>query len=286
MEPTFPELKDITPPTPPPFTSPEEVQALVWQIFAGVAGLVLLGTLVLWWLWRVRRHKTPPLPVLPLEQLKQRLLALRGEAATLSSVELGQRVGDAIRGYLQREHGLMARYRTTEELFGTARGSRRAGAPPPLPWLRPFEDVFARGDAMKFAGATASGHDRETLADLALAAVEKIRQQEEERRQAVVAAPPPVPVAVAAPPPDGAYEADMADEPNDNNRPDEAHTPHEPHAASLTNVSPAPHAPILEPAAAPLKTAFPFAPRRAQAADSFTHPPTAAFACGSDIIPI
>ena len=174
--PPFPELKDISPPTPPPFSSPEEVQQIVWWIFGGCAGALLLAAVWLWWKWRVRQRAVPPPPQPALDHLRERLAALHPLAATQPAVEIGQKVGDAVRSYLQRQHGLLAHYRTTEELFGTtAAATRRHGAPPPLPFLRPFEDVFTQCDALKFAGASSPLYQRTSLIDAALAATESVR---------------------------------------------------------------------------------------------------------------
>ena len=174
--PPFPELKDISPPTPPPFSSPEEVQQIVWWIFGGCTGALLLAAVWLWWKWRVRQRAVPPPPQPALDHLRERLAALHPLAATQPAAEIGQKVGDAVRSYLQRQHGLLAHYRTTEELFGTtAAATRRHGAPPPLPFLRPFEDVFTQCDALKFAGASSPLYQRTSLIDAALAATESVR---------------------------------------------------------------------------------------------------------------
>ena len=191
--PPFPELKDISPPTPPPFSSPEEVQQLVWWIFGGCTGALLLAAVWLWWRWRVRQHIVPPPPQPALDHLRERLAALHPLAATQPAAEIGQKVGDAVRSYLQRQHGLLARYRTTEELFGTTTAAtRRHGAPPPLPFLRPFEDVFTQCDALKFAGASSPLYQRTSLIDAALAATESVRAS---------LALPPIPPPPHFPPP-------------------------------------------------------------------------------------
>jgi len=265
--PPFPELKDITPPTPPPFSSPEEVQAVVWQGFGVVAALVLVASLWLWWRWRRRRTAPPPLPVPALDQLHDRLASLKADAHVLAPAALGQSVGDAVRTYLEREHGLLARYRTTEELFGLTQAARRPDAPPPLPFLRPFADVFARCDALKFAGRDADATQRMALLDHALAATESVRTSQP--------SPPPPPPPPSIPPPTAAPPSN----------PSAATLPPAPSPPPLPSTAPAaPAAPAASPAstAAPATSALLTCRPRP---DTFSRPQTSAFACGADVIP-
>lgn len=276
--PPFPELKDITPPNPPPFSSPEEVQAVVWQAFGGVSALILLAALWIWWRWRKRRAAPPPLPIPALEELRQKLLGLQNQAASLAPDNLGQQVSDAVRSYLQRAHGLLARYRTTEELFGSNRGSRRAEAPPPLPFLRPFSEVFARCDALKFAGADASGTERSSLIELSLSAVEEVRSALSRQAQ--------VRTDLAQSPPSG---PPMATSQNGNPPPP---LPGESRPTAAASSPPDP--PPLPPLSPSQARRIPASPSGAPAiarpgvtprSDSFTHPQSAAFARGADVIP-
>jgi len=297
--PPFPELKDISPPTPPPFSSPEEVQAVVWSVFGGFAALLLLVAFWLWWRWRVRRAQAPPLPQPALDRLRRQLTDLHPQAAALPATALGQQVGDAIRTYLQRDHGLLARYRTTEELFGTTRGPRRADAPPPLPFLRPFERVFARCDALKFAGADAPPGLKTEVIDLALAATDEVRVALAPRPTpppapaptatagnppplatpaetgSRTAEPPPLPPASAFTLGDGAGTAAGSG--------DATAPPHEPSAGAIgrTSAVDADALPVVS--SAPAAGPSPAPPRHRS--DTFTHPPTAAFARGADVIP-
>lgn len=269
--PPFPELKDISPPTPPPFSAPEEVQALIWQVFGVVTVVVFLTALWLWWRWRVRRAKAPALPQPALDQLRNRLASLHPQAAELAPGALAQQVGDVIRTYLQREHGLLARYRTTEELFGTVRGPRRANSAPPLPFLRPFENVFEQCDAMKFAGTGVAVDHRTGLIDRALAAAEEVRNALNRRP-----APPALPesgAAASVPPPLGAScpPAVAVTPPAFDSAP-----------ASLVPAGAAGTALI----APPTPLAPPLSPPAPPRSDSFTHPQTAAFARGADVIPV
>ncbi|MFN0125821.1 MAG: hypothetical protein ACKV19_03945 [Verrucomicrobiales bacterium] len=276
--PPFPELKDITPPNPPPFSSPEEVQAVVWQAFGGASALMLLAALWIWWRWRKRRAAPPPLPIPALEELRQKLLGLQSQAASLAPASLGQQVSDTVRSYLQRAHGLLARYRTTEELFGSNRGSRRADAPPPLPFLRPFSDVFARCDSLKFAGADASGTERSSLIELALRAVEEVGIALS--RQAKVGTdltqPPP------SVPPMAAGHGGILPAPLPGETRQTATTSPPPEPPPLPAHSPIRSRPMpASPSGAPAIARPGVAPR----SDAFTHPQSAAFARGADVIP-
>ncbi len=183
--PPFPELKDITPPTAPPLSSPVEVQMIVTVAFFALVGLGLALGLVFWIRASLRRRRLPPLPVTAATEARRALENLRSRAGTLSAAEFGQHASDILRRYLQREHGLLALYRTTEELFGR---STRPGAPPPLPQVRPFEPVLQAADALKFAGPTPTAADFSSLVDQAMAA---IHYAEEKITLPVTAAPAP-----------------------------------------------------------------------------------------------
>jgi len=265
--PPFPELKDITPPTPPPFSSPDEVQALVWQVFAGVVVVVLLGTLWLWWRWRARRAAPPPLPRSALDQLRDHLASLQSNPEALPARDLGHEVAGAVRSYLQREHGLMARYRTTEELFGTHRGPRRADAPPPLPFLRPFAEVFTRCDSLKFDGPGGPGSPRHELVALALRATEDVRAALAPRPHPPAGGMPPLPPPLPPPADPAAPPLPIANLNPASGLPD--------HQPPRSEVAPR----ITSPAIPPLRVAP--GPR----SDAFTRPPSNAFARGADIIP-
>lgn len=314
--PPFPELKDISPPTPPPFSSPEEVQQIVWWIFGGCAGALLLAAVWLWWKWRVRQRAVPPPPQPALDHLRERLAALHPLAATQPAAEIGQKVGDAVRSYLQRQHGLLAHYRTTEELFGTtAAATRRHGAPPPLPFLRPFEDVFTQCDALKFAGASSPLYQRTSLIDAALAATESVRASL--ARPPITPAPhspphfpPPLPpLAVSQTPPplpsSSAPSAQPAPPQPESLRPSIPFPPPLPPApadavaagtesaeiSSADSPSSA-QTPDMSPTVTAAATVVPppFIPAPLVAAvrhrdDAFTHPQPSAFARGADVIP-
>jgi hypothetical protein len=302
--PPFPELKDISPPTPPPFSSPEEVQQIVWWIFSGCTGALLLAAVWLWWKWRVHQRAVPPRPQPALDHLHERLAALHPLAATQPAAEIGQKVGDAVRSYLQRQHGLLARYRTTEELFGTTTTARRHGAPPPLPFLRPFEDVFTQCDALKFAGASSPLYQRTSLIDAALAATESVRASLARPPISPPPLPPPLPppplAASDTPPPLPLSPAPLssslppplppapADAATASAKPAETNPADSPAFVKTHDV------PTAIPAAIPAVGAAilppPFIPAPLMAAvrhrdDAFTHPQPSAFARGADVIP-
>jgi hypothetical protein len=298
--PPFPELKDISPPTPPPFSSPEEVQQIVWWIFSGCTGALLLAAVWLWWKWRVRQRAVPPRPQPALDHLHERLAALHPLAATQPAAEIGQKVGDAVRSYLQRQHGLLARYRTTEELFGTTTTARRHGAPPPLPFLRPFEDVFTQCDALKFAGASSPLYQRTSLIDAALAATESVRASLARPPISPPPLPPPLPppplAASDTPPPLPLSPAPLSSSlpPPLPPAPADAATASAKPAETNPADSPAfvktHDAPAAIPAVGAAILPPPFIPAPLMAAvrhrdDAFTHPQPSAFARGADVIP-
>jgi hypothetical protein len=165
--PPFPELKEITPPTPPPLSSPEEIQRVVWLVFAAVVVVMALGVLWLWWRSRERNRRAPPLPLSAQEEARRRLAHLESLAPQLEGPALGQQVCEVIRHYLERQHGLLARYRTTEELLGAVHNLTT----PPLPFLRPFAGVLRRCDDLKFAGFAFPSTERSALVRETLAAL-------------------------------------------------------------------------------------------------------------------
>ena len=280
--PPFPELKDITPPTPPPFSSPEEIQALVWMVFGGVVALVVLGLLWLWWRRRTRHQAPPLLPRSPLDQLRDRLASLQSSPEPLPATQLGHEVAGAVRSYLQREHGLMARYRTTEELFGTHRGPRRSEAPPPLPFLQPFAEVFTRCDALRFTKPGQLNDRRSELITLALQATDQVRTALAPRPIPSPGTPPPLPGAIATPSdpaPPLAMTAEIV--PPVHAAAPQPAPPSDP--AFLCQPEPAePRPAAASPAAA---TAGPMWHRTGPRSDAFTRPQSNAFARGADIIP-
>ena len=263
--PPFPELKDISPPTPPPFSSPEEVQQIVWWIFGGCTGALLLAAVWLWWKWRVRQRAVPPPPQPALDHLHERLAALHPLAATQPAAEIGQKVGDAVRSYLQRQHGLLAHYRTTEELFGTtAAATRRHGAPPPLPFLRPFEDVFTQCDALKFAGASSPLYQRTSLIDAALAATESVRASL--ARPPITPAPhfppplPPLAVSQTPPPLPSSSAPSAPSAPSAQPAPSAPSAPSVPSAPSAPSAQPAPPQPESRRPSIPFPPPLPLPP--------------------------
>lgn len=185
--PPFPELKDITPPTAPPLSSPEEIQLyVVLPIFCTLLAVLALFCLWAWWRWRGRRAKMPPLPVAADEAAARALEDVRGRAGTLAPAELGREVAGIVRGYLQRAHGLRAGQQTTEELLGRTRPVPGA---PPLPFVKPFDAVLARCDALKFSGPVLAAGESDRLLDATRAALD------EERRWRLTPLPVAAPIA-------------------------------------------------------------------------------------------
>lgn len=164
----FPEIKDAPNFAPPPgqewvFAQPLTWPLPVWGLFLG--GLCLLGLV---WYLRLRRPALilPPAPPLATQVVAINLLEdLRPEAPNLTSVELAARVTEIIRTYLHRQFGILAKYRTTQEILAQRRDPT---LPPPPPALRLFEDFMLTVDALNYRR---EGAPALTLIDEAIAAV-------------------------------------------------------------------------------------------------------------------
>jgi hypothetical protein len=250
LMPPFPELKDITPPAPPPFSSPEEIQRVVWLVYAGVIAAAVLAGLWVWWRARRRHRRPPPLPLSPVETARRELERLRALAPELEPAALGHQLVEVLRRFLERRHGMLARYRTTDELLGAARHR----STPPLPFLLPFAEVLTRCDNLKFAGLELPAGERTALVAAARAALDT----------------PPTDPAPAPPPPPPDPAAAAAAQPGPASDPAAAAAASPP---ALTPPLPHDESPDARSAASPPLPPGP-PPRPALAglpADSFTH---------------
>lgn len=129
--------------------------------------LVIPAALLIWFLWRHRRKRTPELP--PWERAILALHALRGELRDHRiPLETGfVRLTDLVRGYLETRFEIPASTRTTPEFLADL-NSRTS----PLPEAqRPFlRDFMTAADQVKFAKAPPSGE----LLDDALSRAEEL----------------------------------------------------------------------------------------------------------------
>ncbi|MGI8603618.1 MAG: hypothetical protein ACR2OZ_11555 [Verrucomicrobiales bacterium] len=199
--PPFPELRDIAPPVEPP----DPARVIVWSVFGAIVAVGLFLALIAWVRW-IRRHpRLPPLPLSAGTAALRELGELKALAGTLDSAELAGAVSESLRHYLQRARGLLARYRTTDEMIGRNGG----GGPPPLPFLRTFEPVLRGCDRIKYGRIESARAERMMLVEQAIAAVEqdqnapdwrmpnpelKIPTPPSEIRNPASPPPPPLPV--------------------------------------------------------------------------------------------
>jgi|GEM_PF-5789140 len=147
--------------------APPEVWDLSQFLLVGLGMLLLLGLVLALLAWRRRIAGRPMLPELPasprrtalreLERLKVNLGEHScGSVATMSS--------EAIRTFLHREHGALAKFVTTEELAGT----RGSDLPPPPPEIEPFAHCLGELDGLRFGRANAPGFEAKTVLERAI----------------------------------------------------------------------------------------------------------------------
>jgi hypothetical protein len=165
MLPEFPKIEDK-----PDFQPPTDFASLLpwwgWALIA--AGILLLGILLWWTVSRtlpkpVRPPKPPPAPqTLAMQMLED----LRSRKNQLSQRDLAQSVIQIIRTWLHRSFGIMANYRTTQEILALRAD---ASLPPPPPALRGFQDFLLGTDALNFGGNTILAPDEaEQMIDQAI----------------------------------------------------------------------------------------------------------------------
>ncbi|MEZ5300149.1 MAG: DUF4381 family protein [Verrucomicrobiales bacterium] len=138
MNETPPAVEDIADIVPPEPVDNPLVTAL-WAVALGVVAATFLAWLIAF-LVRRARQADPPLPgPSPRDWALAEFDKLRPEAANLEPREAGLRLTAILKEYLSREERLpRAEFRTSEEIFRAQQAER----------LKPFEDLFARCDAL------------------------------------------------------------------------------------------------------------------------------------------
>ncbi len=154
--PEFPKIADA-----PNFTPPQLTDWLLTQpstyplwLWATLLAIVLLAAWALTRFLRKPEIPHPPAPPLANHVMAMTLLEdLRPQAATLPPKELAARVTEVIRTYLHRQFGILARYRTSQEILAQRGDPNR---PPALPAVRAFEDFLLTTDALNYGGVTSA----------------------------------------------------------------------------------------------------------------------------------
>lgn len=156
----------------------------VWDAvdFLVAGGLILLALTVLIFFmgWLSKRAKRPEFPSIPTHRdaTLKALENLRAVAPGQACYEVADQCSKILRQHLHRTHGVLANFRTTEELSGKSISGDR---PPPPPGLEVFANCLNDCDALRFSHKTESGKLALPTIDQAIAAVS--------RKQA----PPPLP---------------------------------------------------------------------------------------------
>jgi hypothetical protein len=154
--PEFPKIADAPIFAPPPstewmLTQPSTYPLWFWGV---ILAIVLLAA---WALTRVLRKpeiQHPPAPPLANHVMAMTLLEeIRPLATELPPKELAARVTEIMRTYLHRQFGILARYRTSQEILAQRGDPNR---PPALPAVRAFEDFLLTTDALNYGGVTSA----------------------------------------------------------------------------------------------------------------------------------
>ena len=150
--PPFPKIEDT-----PNFAPPTEsaLPVLVWVLL----GLMVAGAIYGVVLWRHRVQSRlgalPPATPLASHVLAMNLLEdLRPRAAEIQPKEMAARVVEIVRTFLHRQFGIMARYRTSQEILALRQKSE---GPPPAPAVREFEDFLLHSESLNY-GAKDHSH--------------------------------------------------------------------------------------------------------------------------------
>jgi hypothetical protein len=170
----FPKIEDTpayTLPPPPAWVLSDPSTWPYWIWLALVALLFFFG-LALRHLLRKPTLELPPAAPLSSDVMALRLLEeLRPASQSLSTPELAARVTEVIRTYLHRQFGILARYRTTQEILAQRRDP---STPPPAPALRHFEDFLLETDALNYGQNTEAS---QSLIDRAMDTIRKSNEQ-------------------------------------------------------------------------------------------------------------
>jgi hypothetical protein len=146
----FPKIADAPNFAPPPQTGlllsePNTYPLWLWLTLACTTLLIAWGLV---WLTRKPALPQPPAPPLANHVMAMTLLEeLRPQSAQLSGKELAARVTEIIRTYLHRQFGILARYRTSQEILAQR---RNPNSPPALPAVRAFEDFLLTSDSLNY----------------------------------------------------------------------------------------------------------------------------------------
>lgn len=199
----FPKLEDAPNFIPPPVEPPISLSPVTWpywlMLLIGLS-LLLFGFL-LYRLLRAQPAANLPAPPLASHVMAMTLLEdLRPQAETLAPQELAARVTEIIRTYLHRQFGILARYRTTQEILAQRKD---LNSPPPAPALKAFEDFLLHADSLNYGR---SDERAQTLID---EAINTIRKSNENLAAQKETTPPPVPPPVVETPAPLATEEDM-----------------------------------------------------------------------------
>ncbi len=182
----FPEIQDQPNFTPP--TGGLEVPVFVWVL----AGLLLAGGMLAFISWRQKRRRLgygapPPAPPLASHVLAMNLLEdLRPNASQLPGRELASRVVEIVRTFLHRQFGVMARYRTAQEILALR---QNPNTPPPSPAVREFEDFLLHADSLNYGSAPGPNDRPDALIDEAINVIRRSMDHVHAPRAA--SAPPP-----------------------------------------------------------------------------------------------
>ena len=169
-------------PGPPPLPHPQlpppesvEVPPPWWIPWAAALLLVLLIALIVWLLVRPK-HLPPAPPRQPWSAAFRALNDLRTRAQAIPPQDMGHRVSQVLRRYLQERYAVPAPSRTTHEIFD-GKAERLPGVPVPRAqglWRERFEPVAHLCDDISFMPAPRTQEESTLLIDQALA-----RMQEE-----------------------------------------------------------------------------------------------------------
>lgn len=119
-----------------------------WWLWVSIALAALLMAWLLSRLLKKPQVSLPPAPPLANHVMAMTLLEqLRPQAASLPAKELAARVTEVIRTYLHRQFGILAKYRTSQEILAQRRDPH---SPPALPAVRAFEDFLLTSDTLNY----------------------------------------------------------------------------------------------------------------------------------------